>query len=52
MKRATAALEQYNGAEGNERSLEILAEAYEQLGMADLAADARRVLAENFPDRG
>jgi outer membrane protein assembly factor BamD len=52
VKRATAALEQYNGAEGNERSLEILAEAYEQLGMADLAADARRVLAENFPDRG
>ena len=52
VKRATAALEQYNGAEGNERSLEILAEAYEQLGMADLAAGARRVLAENFPDRG
>ena len=50
--RAKAALELYNGAEGNARSLEIMAEAYDKLGMAELAADTRRVLAENFPDEG
>ena len=49
MNRAKTALEQYNGAEGNAESLKILAEAYERLGMDELAADARRVLAENFP---
>jgi outer membrane protein assembly factor BamD (BamD/ComL family) len=27
-----------------------MAEAYDNLGMADLAADARKVLAANFPD--
>ena len=32
-----------------ERSLEIMAAAYEELGMTDLAADTRRVLAANFP---
>jgi len=52
INRAKAALEQYNGAEGNARSLEIMAEAYDRLGMADLAADTRRVLVTNFPDRG
>ena len=50
LNRAKAALEQYNGAEGNPRSLEIMAEAYEQLGMTELAADTRRVLAMNFPN--
>lgn len=49
LNRAKASLEQFNGATGNARSLEIMAAAYEQLGMADLAADARRVLAANFP---
>ena len=48
--RAKSALEEFNGATGNERALEIMAEAYEQMGMTDLAADARRVLAANFPD--
>ena len=52
LNRAKNALEEYNGAESNARSLEIMAEAYEELGMADLAADTRRVLALNFPDRG
>ena len=51
LKRATRAIEQYNGAPGNERSLEIMVEAYERLGMEDLAADTRRVLEANFPDR-
>ena len=52
LNRAKNALESYNGADGNARSLEIMAKAYDKLGMADLAADTRRVLALNFPDRG
>ncbi len=50
LNRAKSALEEYNGAEGNARSLRIMAEAYEELGMTDLAADTRRVLALNFPN--
>ena len=49
LNRAKSALEEYNGAEGNARSLQLMAQAYENLGMGDLAADTRRVLAENFP---
>lgn len=49
LNRAKSALEQFHGAPGNARSLEIMAEAYEELGMVDLAADARRVLALNYP---
>jgi outer membrane protein assembly factor BamD len=48
--RARNALEEYNGADNLQESLEILVAAYEKLGMAELATDARRVLAENFPD--
>ena len=48
--RAKNALESYNGADSNAESLRIMAEAYENLGLNDLAADARRVLALNFPD--
>jgi len=48
--RAKTALEEFNGATGNAESLRIMAEAYDNLGMVDLAADARRVLAANFPD--
>ena len=51
VNRAKAALEEYNGADGNAESLRIMAEAYEALGMSDLAADARRVLALNFPNQ-
>ncbi len=50
--RAKNALEAYNGTTGNQRSLQIMAEAYDNLGMTDLAADARRVLAANFPGEG
>jgi outer membrane protein assembly factor BamD len=50
--RAKSALEQYNGASGNEESLKIMAKAYDNLGMTDLAADARRVLAASFPNEG
>jgi outer membrane protein assembly factor BamD (BamD/ComL family) len=30
--------------------LQIMAEAYEELGMHDLAVDTRRVLQKNFPN--
>ena len=50
LNRAKNALEEYNGADSNAESLIIMASAYEQLGMTDLAADARRVHALNFPD--
>lgn len=49
LNRAKAALEEYNGTPANKQSLEIMIRAYEELELADLAADARRVLAENFP---
>jgi outer membrane protein assembly factor BamD len=49
LSRAKGAIEQYNGAESGQESLEIMIEAYEALGMFDLAADTRRVLEENFP---
>ena len=50
--RARNALEEYNGADSLQDSLEILVEAYDKLGMTELASDARRVLAENFPGSG
>ena len=50
--RAKSALEEYNGASGNAESLKIMAKAYDNLGMTDLAADARRVLAASFPNDG
>jgi len=50
LNRARNALEAYNGADSNAESLRILIDAYENLGMEDLAADARRVLQLNFPD--
>jgi outer membrane protein assembly factor BamD len=50
LNRAKSALEQFNGAEGNARSLQIMAAAYDNLGMKELAADTRKVLAENFPN--
>ncbi len=50
VNRAKNALESYNGADSNEESLLIMIAAYEELGMDDLAADARRVLELNFPD--
>ncbi len=50
LNRAKSALEDFNGAVGNADSLKIMAEAYERLGMADLAADTRRVLVLNFPN--
>lgn len=48
--RARNALESFNGADSNAESLRIMIQAYEELGMNDLATDARRVLELNFPD--
>lgn len=49
LNRAKGAIEKYNGADSGRESLEIMIEAYEGLGMTDLAADTRRVLQSNFP---
>ena len=49
LNRAKNALEAYNGADSNDESLRILITAYNNLGLDDLAADARRVLELNFP---
>jgi outer membrane protein assembly factor BamD len=48
--RVKTALEEYQGADSGAESLQILIEAYDALGMTELAADARKVLRENFPD--
>lgn len=50
LNRAKGALEEYNGATSGRESLEIMIEAYTQLGMHELAEDTRKVLATNFPD--
>jgi len=47
--RAKYALENYDGAPVMREALEIMVEGYQHLGMADLAADTRQVLAANFP---
>jgi len=49
VNRAKTALEEYNGTPANEESLRIMIDAYDALGMTDLAADARKVMAANFP---
>jgi outer membrane protein assembly factor BamD len=50
INRAKYALEHYPEAPELEMTLLILMTAYEQLGMTDLAADARRVLRETYGD--
>jgi outer membrane protein assembly factor BamD len=50
LNRAKGAIEQYNGADSGRESLIIMIEAYENLGMTELAADTRRVLQSNFPN--
>ena len=50
LNRAKGAIEQYNGASSGRDSLDIMAEAYDGLGMTDLAADTRRVMQANFPN--
>ena len=50
LNRAKTALEAYNGAVSGQESLQIMIEAYEGLGMKELAEDTRRVLKKNFSD--
>jgi outer membrane protein assembly factor BamD len=52
VNRAKSALEEYNGASGNEESLKIMVAAYDNLGMTELANNARQVLAASFPNDG
>ena len=47
LNRAQNSLEQYNGATSNNESLRIMIQAYEGLGMLELAADTQRVLDKN-----
>ena len=49
LNRAKFAVEAYNGAESNQHSLELMIEAYERLGMQDLAEDTKRVLETTYP---
>ena len=48
LNRAKTALETYHGADSGEDSLRIMIEAYEGLGMIELADDTRRILEKNF----
>ena len=48
INRAKYSLEHFPGAPALEDSLQILVNAYEELGMRELADDARRVLTESF----
>ena len=52
LSRARYCIETYAGAPQTREALELQIEAYERLGMRDLAADTRRVLAESFPAGG
>ena len=49
-KRGEYAIEHYSGAPELEETLLMMVDAYQHLGMTDLAADARRVFNENFGD--
>jgi len=50
LNRAKFTLETYDGAPAVADSLYIIVGAYEKLGMQDLAAETRRVLAKNYPE--
>ena len=52
INRAKYAIENYDGAPQIKRALEIMAESYRKLGMADLAADTEKVLKENYANAG
>ncbi|MBU3724926.1 MAG: outer membrane protein assembly factor BamD [Burkholderiaceae bacterium] len=52
VNRAQAVVKQYQEAPAIEEALAIMVAGYEKLGLGDLSADARRVLATNFPTSG
>lgn len=49
VNRAQAVVKQYQQAPAIEEALAIMVAGYDKLGINDLSADARRVLAANFP---
>lgn len=50
LARAREVIENYEGAPRTQDALEISIQCYDQLGMKDLAADTRKILASNFPN--
>jgi len=50
VNRAQGTLSEFDGVPIAEKALAIMVLSYEKLGLADLAADAKRVLDQNFPD--
>ena len=50
LNRAKYCVENYDGAPAVRGSLKVLVDAYRQLGMTDLAANAERVYDANYPD--
>lgn len=51
LNRAQYVVETYDGAPAVAEALDVMVEAYERLGLGDLAADTRRVLETNYPER-
>jgi len=49
LNRANYTLQVYDGAPTTPQTLQIMVESYRKLGMYDLAQDAERVLATNYP---
>lgn len=49
--RAKQVVESYQGTPAVPEALVVLVQAYRKLGLDDLAADAERVLKQNYPDR-
>ena len=49
-QRSKQTIEQFDGAPAVREALEILIRAYQQLGYQELAGNAEKVYAENFPD--
>jgi len=49
IERARYLMENYDGAPSTREALEITVAGYQKLGMTDLAGDASRMLAANFP---
>ncbi|MEM7612141.1 MAG: outer membrane protein assembly factor BamD [Pseudomonadota bacterium] len=49
LNRAKLSLQVYDGTSANQRSLEIMVEAYDGLGLADLSRSTQEVLDINFP---
>ncbi|MEQ1802553.1 MAG: outer membrane protein assembly factor BamD [Gammaproteobacteria bacterium] len=48
--RAKFVIEQYDGAPAAKEALSIMVQAYDKLGMTDLAAESRSVLATSYPE--